>query len=184
MARLNASSVNTLRIYTYRDSQRIVYVLETLVRFGSAGSIKDNASSGGGFFHVNADGFGVGCTHAEGRPESFELIEIFGSREIEIPAYAEAVKMVMSCHDRLPYFDLIGWDVAITEDAEPLLIEYNCNIPGLAMAQMAGGPLFGEGELLEDVMSRVARVRKEKVICNYNIFSNGNRFCERIGEPK
>lgn len=48
MARLNPSSLNTVRVYTYRNAQKEICFHKAYVRFGGEGSVKDNVSSGGG----------------------------------------------------------------------------------------------------------------------------------------
>ncbi len=59
----------------------------------------------------------------------------------EIPSYHEAVETVKRLHLQLPFFNLIGWDVAIDENGDPVVIEWNAK-PGLS--QSAYGPGFGE----------------------------------------
>ena len=39
---------------------------------------------------------------------------------------------------KLPYFDIIGWDVSIEENGEPILIEYNAS-PGLSQSAFCSG---------------------------------------------
>ena len=49
--------------------------------------------------------------------------------------------MVKKAHYQLPYFKLMGWDIAIEEDGTPTMIEFNTT-PDLS--QSANGPAFGE----------------------------------------
>lgn len=56
LKKLNESSLNTLRIYTYRTLAGEYVLLVSVVRFGGKGAFNDNASTGGGFCHVYDDG--------------------------------------------------------------------------------------------------------------------------------
>ena len=41
-------------------------------------------------------------------------------------------------HLKLPFFNLVGWDVAIQEAGNPVLIEFNTN-PGLSQSAFGSG---------------------------------------------
>ena len=44
----------------------------------------------------------------------------------------------------MPHFRLIGWDIAIDETNNPLIIEANLTMSGLDVIETISGPLFGE----------------------------------------
>ena len=62
-------------------------------------------------------------------------------------------EFVISAAMRLPHFKIIAWDIAISKNLKPILIEYNLsnNIPDIN--QMFSKPLFGN--LTEDILSEV-----------------------------
>ncbi len=56
----------------------------------------------------------------------------------QLPSYDKAIEMVKRLHKKLPYANLVGWDVAIQEDGEHVLIEINTN-PGLSQSAFCSG---------------------------------------------
>ena len=63
------------------------------------------------------------------------------------------MRKVKEYHLQLPFFKLMAWDIAIDEDGEPTLIEFNMT-PDLS--QSAYGPAFGDYTdiILKEAMSR------------------------------
>ena len=52
--------------------------------------------------------------------------------------------MAIEGHKRLFFHDIVGWDIAIDSNGEPVCIEYNIKEPGTKLYQYAGGPYAGE----------------------------------------
>lgn len=153
LSALNPSSINTLRIVTYRSHME-VKVVYTVIRIGRLGMSIDNESAGGISAKIKNDG--TLAKYAYGSP-GVDKIEYTDSgvklEGYKIPSYDKAVELVKKSHLQLPYFNLIGWDIAITEDGAPIMIELNLN-PDLS--QSANGPAFGifTEEILSDAMKR------------------------------
>ena len=153
MAALNPSSINTIRIVTYRHEMEIDAVY-TVIRIGRKGMNVDNESAGGISAIIRADGT-IG-KYAYGAP-GVDKIEYTDSGILLegylVPSYDKAVELAKISHMHLPYFNLIGWDIAIEEDGTPVMIELNLN-PDLS--QSANGPAFGgyTEMILKDAMSR------------------------------
>lgn len=141
MAALNPSSVNTIRILTYRSGMEVL-VLYTVIRIGRSGQDVDNESAGGISTKIYPDGTLAECAYgassAKGVSKTDSGVVLKG---YHVPSYDLAVDVVRRSHLRLPYFDLVGWDIAIEEDGEPVLIEWN-TWPELS--QSANGPAFGD----------------------------------------
>lgn len=173
MAKLNSSSLNTLRVFTYRDLDRRIRVLPgmTFVRVGGKGSVKDNGSSGG-FLAGVADERGAikgwCCKFKQSMP--YALQECLGFAGFTIPAFEAVYPFVEALHVRVPYFDLIGWDVAIDVSGHPVFIEMNVE-PSVEGPQLTQGVVFGS--LLDEVMDRVSCVRKEKKLFSVSHFRPG-----------
>ncbi|MBR3412758.1 MAG: hypothetical protein IKG81_08715 [Bacteroidales bacterium] len=153
LAALNPSSVNTIRILTYRSGMEII-PLYTVIRIGRKGQEIDNESSGGISTKINADGtlgkYAYGDV-AEGQIEKTDSgIVLEGYK---IPYLDKAVETVKKCHYQLPFFDLIGWDVSISKDGEPIIIEWNVHTE---LSQSAYGPAFGEytERIINEIWSR------------------------------
>lgn len=143
LSALNPSSLNTLRICTFLPpGQNNYVVLGVVARFGGDNSTCDNACSGGGFCKVESSGLIQDKIYHYRNWNSGSLSKDKGIENLVCPSYQKVVDLCLSCHSQLPYMDLIGWDIAIDEEGDPVLIELNqypdCDI------QIANGPMFGE----------------------------------------
>ena len=150
MAALNPTSVNTVRIMTYRSGMEVLLVY-AVARIGRKGEVIDNQSAGGMSTQIDDEGklckyaFGVAGDDKIEKTDSGIVLEGY-----EIPSYKEAIEIVKKLHYKLPLFDLIGWDLAIGEDGEPILIEWNGEPDP---SQTACGTGFGS--LTERIISEI-----------------------------
>ena len=147
MSRLNKSSINTLRIASlFIDGE--VHIITQFVRMGCEGSLVDNVSSGGMYCGIDDSGRlkEYGYDHV-GRPcKTHGSGTVFN--DIVIPNYEECIETVKRLTPRMSNISkLQSWDIAISEDGKPLLIEPNLGYPDILVNQIACGPLFGTGEL-------------------------------------
>ena len=145
MARLNASSVNTIRIITYLDSDRgAIFNLSSRVRIGRRDSKTDNTSSGGLFVGICQKGKtdGVirwddctvcGATH----PDTGVNVQ-----RMVIPNHSRAVDLAKEAHWHMPYLRLIGWDIIVPPDGEPKIIEWNADKIRWTRDEALYGPLL------------------------------------------
>ena len=173
MSQLNVTSINTVRLYTYRDIHRKCHVMDecSIVRIGGKGAIIDNVSSGGGCCAVNPDG---GISDRFLHEKTFAVLslsECVGVGNIVIPNYNDIKSFAVSCHSCLPYFDLVGWDIVVTESGKPLLLEFNTT-PFCEGPQMAHGPMFGR--FVDEIMQRLCGVKRSVEIFNCRAFPNGH----------
>ena len=153
MSALNPSSINTIRVVTYR-SEMDVNAVYTVIRIGRKGMNIDNESAGGISAIIKPDGT-IG-KYAYGSPgvDKIEFTDAGVRLEgYKVPSFDKALELVKFSHMQLPYFNLIGWDIAIEEDGSPIMIELNLN-PDLS--QSANGPAFGgyTEKIFKDAMSR------------------------------
>lgn len=153
MSALNPTSINTIRILTYRTGMDVL-VLYTVIRIGRKGESIDNESAGGISTQINPNG--TLNKYAYGAPGN-DRIEFTDSGVkldgYKIPSYHSAIEKVKDYHLKFPFFKLMAWDVAIEEDGSPTLIEFNMT-PDLS--QSANGPAFGEYTemILKEAMTR------------------------------
>ena len=158
---LNPTSVNTLRMATYRSGMEVLLVY-SVIRIGRSGQVIDNQSAGGISTKINPDGtlgkyaFGNAGDDMIEKTDTGIVLEGY-----QIPSYDKAVAKVRELHYSLPLFDLIGWDISVNEEGEPVLIEWNGR-PG--PSQTACGT--GYGELTERIFNEVWN-RKNTVIYHY-----------------
>ena len=149
MSALNPTSVNTVRLLTYRRDNTIE-LLYAVARIGRKGEFIDNESKGGITCKINKDGclnkFAYGSLN-EGKitqTDSGVIIDNY-----KIPSYNKIVEIVKTLHLNLPYFNLAGWDIAIEKDGAPLFIEWNLRTE---LSQTAAGPAFGD--FTEEVLEK------------------------------
>lgn len=142
LARLNATSVNTLRIWA-RQTGREVAVKSCLLKIGGAGKLTDYSSTGGLAVPVDVKTgkLGVPLFRPPGEGESMTDGDISSKLEnLEIPHWPDALRLAKKCLKVFPDHNLAGMDIAITEQG-PLIVEINvepdpihaatCGIPTL-----------------------------------------------------
>lgn len=138
MSALNPTSVNTMRILSYRSGMEVL-IIYTVVRIGRKGQVIDNQCAGGISTTVNEEGklgkyaFGGYSTDNVEKTDSGIVLDGY-----QLPSYDKAIAFVKDLHFSLPFFNLVGWDVAIQENGEPILIEWNTK-PGLSQSAFCSG---------------------------------------------
>lgn len=149
LARLHPGSLNTVRIITFFFENQ-VRVLSAILRVGGSGSRVDNIGAGGFACSVGPDGrlARFALNRKSEKRETSETGVRFDS--VTIPSYGAALETVKRLHQRMAHFKIIGWDIAVGEDGQPILIEFN-TAPG--QNQLCCGPTFGDltERVLEDV---------------------------------
>ena len=128
MSQFNVSSVNTIRIATYRSVKtNEIKILGAALRIGNKNSIVDNASSGGYFCQVKENGkLGQFVLDFYGRKcEIFNDIN-FADNDFFIPKYENVLEFskniaAMNLNNRL-----LALDICLDQSDNPKLIEVNC----------------------------------------------------------
>lgn len=175
LQRVNPTSLNSMRLYTYRHldgSYEFLYPFAHM-RFGGKGAIKDNVSQGGGTCLINADGSVDDKVFRFKNMKVSSLKEETGVENLVIPNYSGVIQSLFDMHNRLPYFDYVGWDVTVLPNGEPLLIEFNL-VPSVEGPQMMAGPMFGD--LLDEVIDRARQVECIRMQTFKKTFSKGMPF--------
>ena len=152
LAKLNPSSVNTIRVMSYRDGDKTI-ILYAVIRIGRAGKSVDNETAGG----IKADiDLATGCIKglAFGSPTEKDMPKTDSGvilDHYQIPSFTKVLDFVKDLHSRLPYFKLVGWDISVDTNGEPVMIEWNRSAE---LSQVAHGPAFGEytEEILKSAM--------------------------------
>ncbi len=117
MSVFHPSSVNTLRIPTIRDKDK-VNLFHPLLRTGVGDSVVDNASSGGIFALVDSE---TGIVCSEARDEKGGKFPVHPNTGIayqgfQIPDWEQAITLVKELSTVLPDCRYVGWDLAHTEN--------------------------------------------------------------------
>ena len=127
MAKLNSSSVNTLRIVTYFDGVD-THILNVVLKIGNGG-VTDNFSSGSMYTFIKDGKIFVPAIDRDDNIFKVHPISHVNLIGYTIPNYEKCIKMVRECAKIIPEVKYVGWDVAITKNGASL-IEGNC-YPGI-----------------------------------------------------
>lgn len=155
LSSLNESSLNTMRILTFRKDNEII-VLSTAIRIGGKGSVTDNGYGGGFCCGILQDGtlkdIGYRLTTGERITQLQNGKDLKGLR---IPHFNKVLEKAKELHLSLPYLRIIGWDFTLNKENEPVFIEMN-TLPGLYIMQLNNGPVFGDytDEVLKECASQ------------------------------
>ena len=155
---LNSGSVNTIRVITYVRANGEIVPLSSVVRVGKPGMAVDNVSLGGCTVGVTAEGI----TKQRGFSAKGYEIDVLPSglsldRSFAIPAYEQIVNQAIGMHVTFCQHRLIAWDFSVSEEEEPILIEFNPMKAQIDFMQLNNGPLFGPYllEILEEIHASV-----------------------------
>ena len=128
MAQWNESSVNTIRVYSFLSSDGF-HLLTPVLRTGRQGSCIDNGAAGGCFANID---YTTGIVVSEGYNEKEnKYYSCHPDSHIQfngwsIPCWNELLKTVEKIHKEvMPTHPYIGWDFALTNNNEWVVIEAN-----------------------------------------------------------
>lgn len=159
LARFNPTSLNTVRVVSFFFKGE-VHILSAILRIGPEGSRVDNISKGGYQAVIQPDGSlkKLAYTHLNGThahvPQTASGIPF---ENFVIPSWEKLVETVKTAALRLPHLKIIGWDIAIDENSEINLVEFNCLF---GPNQENCGPTFGD--MTDEVLSEVFAKKKPK----------------------
>lgn len=153
MSQFNPDSVNTIRYVTLNINGKCD-VLSAFIRMGAIGSFVDNLSGGNGVL--------VGLNQ-DGELNEFGIDKHFGKKYtaptgvsfkgLFVPEYESLKKQIITFHKKIPFANLIGWDVAIDAGGNPVVLEINLDSALIEAHQVFNGPIFGDR--LKEVMAYI-----------------------------
>lgn len=146
MAQFNPSSINTLRMATYRDVKTgEIVILGTVLRMGGKGAFVDNICSGGGFVFVDNNGkLGEKIYNEHGNSSHIHNDIDFEKQTFIVPNFEEIKTFVKDVAKRMPHMSLFANDIAIDENGKPILIEVNTTQFSYWLFQFHGKAVFDE----------------------------------------
>ena len=146
MSQFNPTSVNTLRITTYRSvADNKVKILWHILRIGAKGAIVDNAHAGGAFIGIGPDGtLGKYLKDQYNNTYTTHNGIDFSKSDFTIPEWGKALDFACMVSDRLLHHRYVQLDVMIDNEGNPRLIEYNLGAASVWLGMMTGQTAFGE----------------------------------------
>lgn len=123
LARFNPSSVNTVRVYTFKGR-----IISTALRTGGGNGIVDNLHSGGVCAHIDEETGIIDCLCRNYNMDEFLIHPVSGVKMIgfQVPNWKMVLEIAIEASSLIPSVPYIGWDVAVRQnDVE--LIEGNCD---------------------------------------------------------
>lgn len=146
MSQFNPSSINTLRMVTYRsvvDDE--VSLLWAIIRIGGAGSFVDNAHSGGVYVGVDADGKLNHYVCNQYGEVFYEHNGVdFKNTDFVVPDYDKIVDFVKDAANKVLHHRLIAFDVAVDGNNEYKIIEFNLRGFSGWLGEFSGFLKFGD----------------------------------------
>ncbi len=128
LASLNPDSVNTLRVAVYRSvKDEKAHVIASFIRIGSSGCFVDNACAGGKYAGVDMNTGKVANTLRDingGIYSSHNGID-FNKLDFTVPGWDIIKNECIRIAERITHHRLIAFDMTITNEMQPVLIEFN-----------------------------------------------------------
>jgi hypothetical protein len=150
VASISKSSINTIRVVTLFTAEGEIIIVSATMRFGVGDAFVDNWSAGG---------VAVGVDLASGRLKKFAY-DKRGTRyathpesgvqfeDFQVPEWDKILHLSFVVQSEFPFYRLLGMDIAINEQREPILIEVNAN-PDIIFQEQTSGPLLDTPEVLK-----------------------------------
>lgn len=154
MAKLNESSVNTIRVDSFLfDTQ--AHAIPAFVKVGNPGEFTDN---GGGHKRVFI-GIRDGRFSSEAFDHDYRMFNSIPSgydfAGKAVPFYEDICRTVERAHSHIAHFGLAFWDVSVDEKGEPVIVEMNLRYPDSYVPQIGAGPFFGD--YTDDVLEYISK---------------------------
>ncbi len=140
---LNPTSLNTIRVISLLINNE-VKILKTISRIGSINGEVDNISQGGVACSIENNGQLSERGHLYNGDSVLETETKVKLKGFKIPGYEKLTETIASLHSQIPHFKIISWDLALDNNGDFVLIEYNVRSQEILGVQFFNGPLFGE----------------------------------------
>ena len=154
-AKWNRSSLNTVRLMTYRSVRsNEVHHLGSVIRFGRSGSIVDNQAAGG--LTCGIDDQGRSRSFVCDKHGRVEHDGFFGEM---VPMHGSMVEIAKVIANQFPYHRFLGFDFCVNESGQVQLLEVNCKNIEINFMQMNNGPIMDK--YLSEIISYSSRNHRQ-----------------------
>ena len=127
MAKLNPSTVNTVRLTTVLHKGKFS-AAAALIKIGSPNARVDNYKYGGCLLGVNLDGTVLPWALNIDRERITELpsgIKLGEGGFTKVPCFNSVLEMAEKAHYCIPKIKVVSWDIAVDDENEAEIIEAN-----------------------------------------------------------
>ncbi len=163
----NPTSVNTIRIASYRTPDGTIKILNSIIRIGSKGSVVDNAHAGGKFIGVKPNGTLCNqlCDQFGRTQAVFNDID-FSQHNFVVPNWDLIQQKVIELSKYVIHHDLMAWDVILDTEGNPHIIELNIGGFSGWLFQFTSGPMFGDYAdlIMKSAIKRLYKTAKLKIL--------------------
>jgi len=161
---LNVSTLNTLRVITWRRLDGEVLHLGTCLRIGRGGPRIDAAGTGHVYCGIDSERgllLADGCSNDgtrvyQAHPDSGLLFA-----ERKVPGATAARDAYVAAHRQLPWIDLAAWDIAIDTTGHSVTLDLDF-APAIGVPQLALGPIFAP--VADDLRQRIGVRRHSRLL--------------------
>lgn len=143
-ARYNPTSLNCMRITTLNLNGKSS-ICSMALKVGGKDAVVDNIGGGRGGIIIGISSDGILSNsgfYSDGKSDTLHNGTCFANQQI--PNFHKVKEIALRLASKLNNVKLVGWDIALTENNEPVLIEANAIWPGITLEQFCSGPLFGD----------------------------------------
>lgn len=126
IARLNPTSVNTIRVYSVHSKGK-TYITSATLRMGNGPGVTDNYSSGGLAAEIDVE-YGLVISRAVSQNGDTVYVHPYTNTPIigtQIPCWNKVKEYVIKAHERVKSLGYIGWDVVVCNDNKITFLEAN-----------------------------------------------------------
>jgi len=164
MAAINADTVNTIRMNTLTRPGKASELAMACVKFGRVGETADNGYQGGIWALVDTK---TGKISTDALARNGDIHQVHPDSGVclkgyQLPGWESAVETCLRAAEKVPGIHHIGWDVAISETGEAVIVEGNTS-PVFTFFQSLYPPGYVRA-LYEPVFAEFAAARTEGII--------------------
>lgn len=144
ISQLMPDNAPTIRILTVKPKGGMAKARSSLIKIGQSGDpIMTAARSVWALIGSDGQLAETGYDH-EWRPiQSAPDTGVLFS-DVAIPAFERAKQLCEQLHDGCPTSPIVGWDLTISDDSDPVIFEWNIGNVGMNYHEADEGPLFAD----------------------------------------
>lgn len=161
LSKFNPSSVNTIRVLTYRSVvTNEIIILNSVLRVGGEGAVVDNSRAGGVAIGVDSNGRLNSFATDKNGMKAMQLNDHDLSDDYCIPSFDEILQLSKTIARKNIHHRLLGLDMVVLDNNEVKCIEVNNKGNEINFFQFNNGPLFNEytDEIIEHCSKNLSKL--------------------------